>query len=116
MTPAEHEKTPLGKFRRQRANARRRFIEWHFTFEEWMEMWQESGQWENRGNKPGQYYMCRKGDVGPYSAANVEIKTISENAKESWAVRRKQPIALDPWRLVERTSAWEYEHTQTNSA
>jgi hypothetical protein len=116
MTPAEREKTPLGKFRRQRANAYRRCIDWDFTFEGWMALWEQSGQWANRGNKPGQYYMCRKGDTGPYSAENVEIKTIAENAKEAWAVRKRKPAAIDPWRVTKRVSAWEYEGMQTNSA
>jgi hypothetical protein len=102
------------RYIRQMWNARRRGLEWHFTFESWCEMWQESGHWADRGNHTGAYYMCRKGDVGPYSPQNVEIKTASDNQKEAWQVRKakkKEETRPDPWRPYERTSAWDYPHT-----
>jgi hypothetical protein len=43
-------------------------------------MWQDSGKWEQRGRKQGQYCMARKGDVGPYSPDNVDIITIRQNS------------------------------------
>jgi hypothetical protein len=98
--------SPKGKFIRQRANARRRCIPWHFTFEEWWDLWEKSGKWNDRGIGAGQYMMCRKGDIGEYSTENVEIKSNSENAKERWDVRRT-PLK-DPFEPYPRTTAWDY--------
>lgn len=65
----------------QRKNARKRKIEWSLTFPEWLEIWQESGQLENRGR--GKYVMSRICDMGGYSKDNVTIKTHSQNSKEA---------------------------------
>lgn len=62
-------------------NARRRGIPWGFTFEEWWAVWESSGFWSQRGR--GKYVMARRGDAGPYSAANVEIITSSKNISDA---------------------------------
>jgi hypothetical protein len=75
-------------YHKQRQRARRRKdrngdpIEWHFTFETWIDLWLKSGKWHQRGNRRGQYVMARFGDIGPYAPWNVEIKLHSENASE----------------------------------
>jgi hypothetical protein len=67
----------------QRQNARRRGIKWDLPFDTWMKIWMDSGHWHERGVKtPGSYVMSRKGDQGPYSVDNVEIKTNRENLSE----------------------------------
>jgi hypothetical protein len=70
------------KYDVQKAGAKSRGIEWLFTFETWVETWEQSGKWERRGNKIEQYCMARKGDVGPYAPINVDIKLHSENSVE----------------------------------
>jgi hypothetical protein len=74
--------TPLGKFEQQRRQAKQRDIEWLLTFDEWFGLWQESGKWEMRGKRAGQYVMARKGDVGPYSVGNVFICTHAKNVSD----------------------------------
>lgn len=70
-------------FAKQRHGALRRCIGFYFTFDEWLNVWVKSGKLNHRGRSNGQYVMARKGDIGPYSAANVEIKTSIENHKEA---------------------------------
>ena len=76
--------TPQGKYSVQKRHAKQRGIVWQFSFETWWKMWEESGQWENRGIEYGQYCMSRYGDIGPYSPDNCEIKLSTENNRESY--------------------------------
>ena len=73
-------------FQSQKANAKTRGIEWKLTFDEWLNMWFDSGKWKERGQGSNQYCMARKGDTGPYSLDNVEIMTNKKNISEriSW--------------------------------
>ena len=75
--------TPKGIYSVQKRKAKQRGIEWLFTFDEWWELWQASGKWEQRG--PQGYVMCREGDTGPYSSANCRIDTCQNNAKENYS-------------------------------
>ena len=61
----------------QRQNARRRGIEFLFSFREWLSEWGE--QIEQRGKAADELCMARIGDEGPYAPGNVEIITNSEN-------------------------------------
>ncbi len=70
------------KFYVQMRYAKRRGIEWYFTFDEWMKLWKDSGHWHERGYRRGQYVMARIGDKGPYKAKNVRIVTVLENSLE----------------------------------
>lgn len=72
--------TPLGKYKLQRQQAKQRGIEWKFTFEDWCEVWQDSGKWSERGVTG--YQMCRKGDEGLYSIDNVYIAHHLQNKQE----------------------------------
>lgn len=85
------ERTPLGAYRRQRANAHTRRIEWRLTFLQWWDIWQRSGHWEDRGRGHA-YAMCRYGDKGPYSVNNVYIATNAANIKHYY-VRRQVEAA-----------------------
>ena len=76
--------TPLGKFEHQRQQAKQRGIAWDLTFDEWWAIWQDSGKWELRGPRVGQYVMARRGDAGPYSRSNVFICTSTENRRQAY--------------------------------
>ena len=69
------------EFRTQRNNARRRNIDWQFTYDEWIEWWGEDIT--NRGRKNGQLVMARNGDVGPYNVQNVQKLKAEENASDA---------------------------------
>lgn len=70
---------PHQKFYLQRYRAAQRGIEWQMTFDEWWGVWQDSGKWNQRGIRDGQYCMARRGDTGPYAVGNVDIVTGNEN-------------------------------------
>jgi hypothetical protein len=76
------------KFMVQRRDAKYRGIAFLFTFEEWLQVWTDSGHLHERGSRRGQYVMARYGDVGPYSKDNVKIITAEENHIESGLGRR----------------------------
>lgn len=66
--------------------AKRRDIEFHFAFEEWVNWWYDNlgPEWfSKRGRQKGQYVMARNGDIGPYSRQNVECITHQENARRA---------------------------------
>lgn len=67
----------------QKAHARRRRIPFLLTFEEWWDIWQQSGHWEERGRKMGQYVMSRPNDKGAYEIGNVRIITTEQNLREA---------------------------------
>lgn len=71
-------------------HARRRGIPFLLTFEEWRDIWRESGKFAERGNKVGQYVMARYRDEGPYAVGNVRIITVSDNHAEAWELKRKR--------------------------
>ena len=76
-------KSPKGKFNRQKNNAKRRGIEWLLTFEEWWKIWEDSGKWLQRGLGRDVYCMSRRKDTGPYSVENVFIQSGTNNRKDS---------------------------------
>src|SRR5882672_1516507 len=86
--------TPWGKYSTHRNVSIRRGIEFLLTFDEWMKIWSDSGHWNERGTKKGQYCMSRFNDIGSYSINNVKILLHEENVIEcnnrrDWANNRK---------------------------
>lgn len=71
-------------YSQQKASAGRRCVKWEMTFPEWCRVWDESGKFPQRGRGKAGYCMARKGDVGAYSADNVYITTIGQNASDSY--------------------------------
>jgi hypothetical protein len=57
-------------------------VEMRLTFEEWCDIWLESGRWAKRGNTRGSYCMMRNDDLGHYELGNVSIGLHSVNASE----------------------------------
>jgi len=76
-------KTPRGRYHSQKSRALERGIEFLLTFEEWWDIWQASGKWDQRGRHRGQYVMARFGDQGAYEAGNIKICPVVENVAES---------------------------------
>jgi hypothetical protein len=69
-------------FLHQRAQAKRRSVLFLLSFEQWWEIWQSSGKWEQRGIRSSHYCMARFGDRGAYECDNVRICTVRENHQE----------------------------------
>lgn len=72
--------------------AKRRNIDWQFTFETWVEWWENTGHFHERGRKKGQYVMARIGDIGPYSPSNVFCSTVEDNIKNIGVESKKRKI------------------------
>jgi len=77
-----------GAYDRQKANARRRGIEWEFNFQSWLDWWGED--LERRGVGPNSLQMQRFADEGPYAAWNVRKGTPKDNAKTRGHMERKR--------------------------
>jgi len=56
-------------------------VEVRMSFEDWLQVWIESGKYHLRGNRKGCYVMARKDDLGHYAVGNVEIIPTEENIK-----------------------------------
>lgn len=72
-------------FRRHKNGARRRGIEFCFTYEQWCSWWKSKlgDDWfELRGTTHGKYVMARHGDIGPYHPDNVDCITCGENSRQ----------------------------------
>lgn len=68
------------RYNDQMQQARRRGIEWLFTFEQWWAIWEP--HWHLRGRRRGQYMMARHGDVGAYAPWNVSIMEATANRRQ----------------------------------
>lgn len=77
--------TPKGKYSIHKRKARQRGIEFKLSFDEWWDIWQTSGKWNERGQTG--YCMCRNKDEGAYETDNVRIDTWESNSKENYLIR-----------------------------
>jgi len=67
-------KDPYKKaYSQHKSNAKTRNIEFKLTFDEWKQIWVDSGKWDQRGRGANKYCMCRIGDLGCYEIGNVFI-------------------------------------------
>jgi hypothetical protein len=80
-------------FCHQSWEARNRGIRWELSFDQWLSVWEGSGNLENRGRGKDKYCMARHGDEGPYSVENVYITTNSQNLSDAWVNKRCKPPA-----------------------
>jgi hypothetical protein len=74
----------LKKFHNQKSNAKRRGIEWHLTFPEWVEWWGKDI--DKRGSGHDKLQMQRFGDLGPYALGNIKKGFPMENSA-TWSKR-----------------------------
>jgi len=94
-------KTPLGRYHQHKGKALYRGIEFLLTFDEWWDIWQASGKWEQRGRRRDQYVMARYKDTGAYEPSNVKICLVGENVGES-----NQGMDYPAERRAAVTKAW----------
>jgi hypothetical protein len=72
----------LKAYTQQKSNVSQRGLEMRLTFEEWKQIWLDSGHWEERGRGARKYCMMRKGDLGHYEVGNVFIGTGAQNVSD----------------------------------
>lgn len=90
---ANHSFLTLRNMSRTRLDVNGDPIEWHLTFDEWLQIWHDSGHWDERGPGRGQYVMSRYDDIGHYEAGNVFIQLGGKNIAES---NRRRVGVLNP--------------------
>jgi hypothetical protein len=91
------------KYSAHKSSAKQRGIPFLLTFEQWWQIWQESGHWEKRGHP---YMMTRLRDEGPYAVENVRIATGAQNAEDRqrvWYLKGYQASSADPPPVETRT-------------
>jgi hypothetical protein len=88
----------------QKNSAKRRGVEWQFTFEDWCRVWLDSGKWDSRGRGGDKYCMARFGDVGPYCASNVEIIPFRRNSSDG----RRDRSPASPHPTLGRGRGWTF--------
>ena len=79
-------KTANHRYCSQKSHAKKRGIEWQFTFEEWVKWWEDNlgPDWmQKRGCTQGKHQMARNGDKGPYAPWNVQCLTHEQNRKDA---------------------------------
>jgi len=68
---------------RNKLDAAGQKVELKLTFEQWWDIWETSGYWEQRGKRSDQYVMSRYNDLGHYELGNVFIQLGSDNKREA---------------------------------
>lgn len=66
-------------------SAKRRHIPWSLTFRAWWDKWVESGKWDLRGTKSGDYCMGRENRHVGFTVENARICTFRENSQRTRA-------------------------------
>jgi len=100
----------LKAYTQQKSNAKQRGVEFVLTFDEWKQIWLDSGKWEQRGRGAEKYCMCRVGDAGCYQVGNVFIGLGKHNVRDgnlgksdSEETKRKKSESLrgmpHPWNV-----------------
>lgn len=82
-------------YKTQKNNALKHGIQFNLTLPEWIDIWEKSGHFQERGR--GKYVMGRMCDMGAYEVGNVYIIHQSENSKES----RQMDKIRGRWKLYE---------------
>lgn len=67
------------QYTNHKASSKQRGIDFHLTYDQWLNIWLLSGKLNQRGK----YVMCRFNDVGPYSVNNVYIDLRTTNSRDT---------------------------------
>lgn len=81
-------------FFNKKNDAKGRLIPFLLTYEEFAQIWNDSGHAHERGPRKGQYVMARRGDVGPYAVGNVSIILATQNASEGRRGKTDHPDTI----------------------
>lgn len=89
------------KYACHKSKAKSRGIEFNLTYDEWWDIWQKSGKWEERGARKGQYVMSRYNDMGAYRVGNVFIQPHEDNRREAMLGKPANYIRTPEQRLAQ---------------
>jgi hypothetical protein len=63
-------------------------VEFRLSFEEWLDIWEQSGCLDKRGIWEDCYVMARHNDLGHYEIGNVSIRLHSDNVRDAQIGRK----------------------------
>jgi hypothetical protein len=86
------------KYHAHKGVAKQRKVDFKLTYNEWIDIWLQSGQWDNRGARKGKYCMSRNNDVGPYEVGNVFIQLFEKNYSDAHKGNKKTEQHIANWR------------------
>ena len=92
------------QYTNQKANAKKRGIDWKFTYESWLEFWGDDI--ERRGVGHDKLCMQRFGDSGPYHPDNVKKGYPRGNAKTAGVIIRHRNMS-EAARTKQTQADWE---------
>ena len=81
------------RYQIQKGCAKRRGIDFEFTYEQWIAWWGDDIV--NRGRGAGKLVMARHNDVGDYHPTNVRKATVEENHKEAKNGRKGKTLTAE---------------------
>lgn len=80
IAPGTSATSPVGAYKRQRANAFRQghahthvVWKWDLSLADWWKCWLDSGKWAQRGRGRGHYCLVRKDATKPFQADNIQV-------------------------------------------
>lgn len=102
LAQQKYRASPRGRYQQHKFHAKHRGVPFELTFSQWLEIWDESGHFDERGNHTGSGYVMRRiGDKGAYAVGNVYIGTHSDNIAERnrayhWSRRQRMVDESEP--------------------
>lgn len=109
-------KTPKKRYQEQKDAAKQRGIEFNISFDEWWSIWEQSGKYEQRGCRRGQYVMSRVNDTGPYEVGNVFIQTCGGNNSDGHRGKTNPKKGPKDGKLYDRNKLlWSLERRKQHS-
>lgn len=82
--------TDIRKYQKHKSTAKHRGIDFNLSFDEWLDIWQQSGKYHLRGRGAGTYVMSRINDAGPYAIGNVFINSNAQNVIDAKNTGRRK--------------------------
>ena len=92
------EKLARRRYHRHKCVAKQRNVPFELTYDEWINIWLQSGKYDLRGYGRGKYCMSRINDIGPYAVNNVFIQLHTDNQIQGVKGRKKTKQHIENWR------------------
>lgn len=93
---------PYRVYQTQQKNARRRRIPWQLSFEQWQQVWQASGLWDQRGRSPDGAVLARIDPREGFHIQNIQICTGRAAAQGYWQSPCRPEALAHNQRLAEQ--------------
>lgn len=96
-----------------KSDVKRRNVPFLLSFDEWQSIWIESGKWEQRGVRRGQYVMARRDGKGDFELGNVRICLAEENHAQRNRNHPSPSHHRNPWLTIKDPEAAKAKERQS---